>query len=104
MNLPGFTAEKSLRKTTTNYRIAGARYEVNAAIYPAFHWTDRWPLPDPMTIFGLIIARACCRNCANECFYKSNNEGEFHWCLSHTCTGRCDPHELYGGCARLFWG
>lgn len=100
MNIPGFTAEKSVYNTKGNYKTTQVHYGVNGAIYPALHWASPWSPRLPWKVEGYLATLFCCRACANDCFRVCPDRSCVDYCMTTTCNPKCDSYK-YGGCAKL---
>jgi hypothetical protein len=113
MNLPGFTGEASLYKTSRHYYKAGNLTQTDG-VYPALTITDRLRVPVvyypwlelPVVHYPWtrehnpqLAAKLCCQKCRNDCNKKCPDRTCFDYCVKQ-CTSMCDVYE-FGGCDRL---
>jgi hypothetical protein len=105
MNIPKFTAEASLYRTSRYYRMTATFDDAYGTMYPAFSITDFvkissdfLDLHHPVPI-AWVKTWACCRNCLASfpCADESCRRQRLF-----SCTRKCDA-ELTGGCDTKVW-
>ena len=97
MNMPGFTAEASLYKTSECYHIAGTRDQADGTVHPAYGIKN---VKNALLIYdifrGLFSTYGCCSQCKRDCYKVCTTSVCIDYCLKG-CTSKCDAYWI-GGC------
>src|SRR4030095_14310592 len=97
MNIPKFTAQASLYRTSRHYRMTATFDDTYGTMYPALSITDFVKISPDLLDFYLtwVNPRACCENCLASipCVDESCRRQRLSF-----CTHKCDAYDI-GGCA-----